>query len=112
MEIEKMELESLGATNRSLRSVVPVIHEEKRVGEIGVQQQLVALKVKLGFAKRLASADARLEDLLLQLEREADETVENLRDLARGIYPRREGIGRSARRSSTQGGIAGRDRSR
>jgi signal transduction histidine kinase len=55
----------------------------------GAQQQLVALAVKL----RLARASAQKEgagstaDLLDGLARDANDALENLRDLARGIYP-------------------------
>ena len=54
----------------------------------GAQQHLVALKVKIGLAKSLARGDpARLEALLAELGSDADEALETLRDLARGIYP-------------------------
>jgi len=54
----------------------------------GAQQQLVALSVKLGLARSLARRDAeKTEEMLDQLQREAIDTLENLRDLARGIYP-------------------------
>jgi signal transduction histidine kinase len=54
----------------------------------GAQQQLVALSVKLGLAKNLAGRDPEGERQILdQLQREVIEALENLRDLARGIYP-------------------------
>jgi signal transduction histidine kinase len=54
----------------------------------GAQQQLVALNVKLGLARALARQDLeRTEQLLTQLQGETREALENLRDLARGIYP-------------------------
>lgn len=55
----------------------------------GAQQQLVALKVKLGLAKSLAAkaGASQTATLLDQLATEADEAVDTLRDLARGIYP-------------------------
>jgi signal transduction histidine kinase len=54
----------------------------------GAQQQLVALAVKLRLARTLAGKDAdRAQSLLDELQRETQETLENLRDLARGIYP-------------------------
>ncbi len=54
----------------------------------GAQQHLVALKVKLALAKRLAEKDpARARDAVAQLKSDADEALETLRDLARGIYP-------------------------
>jgi signal transduction histidine kinase len=54
----------------------------------GAQQNLVALKVKLGLARQLLQKDpARVSDLIGQLEADTDETLSTLRDLARGIYP-------------------------
>jgi signal transduction histidine kinase len=54
----------------------------------GAQQNLVALKVKLGLAEMLAEKDPeRARALLAELKDDTDETLETLRDLARGIYP-------------------------
>jgi signal transduction histidine kinase len=54
----------------------------------GAQQHLVALKVKLGLAEMLMSRDAEKAKLTIaQLKGDADEALETLRDLARGIYP-------------------------
>jgi signal transduction histidine kinase len=54
----------------------------------GAQQHLVALKVKLGLAEMLLDRDpARAVTTLEQLKGDADEALETLRDLARGIYP-------------------------
>jgi signal transduction histidine kinase len=54
----------------------------------GAQQHLVALKVKLGLVEMLASRDpARAASTIGELKHDADEALETLRDLARGIYP-------------------------
>ncbi len=56
----------------------------------GAQQQLVALKVKLGLARRIAvkeEAGATVTGLLEELSDAADGAVESLRSLARGLYP-------------------------
>jgi signal transduction histidine kinase len=54
----------------------------------GAQQQLVALGVQLGLAHRLATRDApEMADTLDRLRSQATDALENLRDLARGIYP-------------------------
>jgi signal transduction histidine kinase len=54
----------------------------------GAQQNLVALKVKLGLAEVFAEKDpARAKALVGELKSDADEALETLRDLARGIYP-------------------------
>jgi signal transduction histidine kinase len=54
----------------------------------GAQQHLVALKVKLGLAEMLLTRDpSKAAATLDQLKHDADEALETLRDLARGIYP-------------------------
>ena len=54
----------------------------------GAQQNLVALKVKLGLAEMLMERDTpKALDTLESLKNDADEALETLRDLARGIYP-------------------------
>jgi signal transduction histidine kinase len=54
----------------------------------GAQQQLVALAVKLRLAEGTARKDPeRTASMLSDLQIEANEALENLRDLARGIYP-------------------------
>jgi signal transduction histidine kinase len=54
----------------------------------GAQQQLVALAVKLGLVERLLRSDAeKAETMLAEVQGEANDALENLRDLARGIYP-------------------------
>jgi signal transduction histidine kinase len=54
----------------------------------GAQQHLVAMKVKLGLAEMLLGRDPeRAKSTLEQLKADADDALETLRDLARGIYP-------------------------
>ncbi len=54
----------------------------------GAQQQLVALSVKLGLAEQLALRDAdKATALLAELKSDTADALENVRDLARGIYP-------------------------
>jgi len=54
----------------------------------GAQQQLVALAVKARLAHTLAGRDpAKSAELLGTMQGELEEALENLRDLARGIYP-------------------------
>jgi signal transduction histidine kinase len=54
----------------------------------GVQQQLVALAVKLKLADSLVDRDvARAHEALTALQTDATSALEDLRDLARGIYP-------------------------
>jgi signal transduction histidine kinase len=54
----------------------------------GAQQQLVALAVKARLARQLADRDpTRTAEMLEQIEDETTAALEDLRDLARGIYP-------------------------
>jgi signal transduction histidine kinase len=54
----------------------------------GAQQQLVALSVKLRLASGMVESDpAKARAMLADLQEQATETLEDLRDLARGIYP-------------------------
>lgn len=77
----------------SRRRLVAVQDETRRQLERdlhdGAQQQLVALKVKLGLSKAIAEQDGATETAayLTQLSEEADGAVEALRDFARGVYP-------------------------
>ena len=54
----------------------------------GAQQQLVALKVRLGIAEKLADSDpGRAQQAIADAKADTDDALENLRALARGIYP-------------------------
>ncbi len=54
----------------------------------GVQQQLVALNVQLGLLGKVADRDpGKVPAMAEQLQGRATEALEDLRDLARGIYP-------------------------
>ncbi len=54
----------------------------------GAQQHLVSLRVKLDLALELMTVDrARGEGLLVEIGDELDETVNDLRSLASGVYP-------------------------
>jgi signal transduction histidine kinase len=82
-------LEDLRASRQRL---VSAQDEERRRLERnlhdGAQQHLVALKVKLGLAETLLARDpAKATATLQQLKGDADDALETLRDLARGIYP-------------------------
>ncbi|MEO8898765.1 MAG: sensor histidine kinase [Candidatus Dormibacter sp.] len=82
-------LEELRASRQRL---VTAQDEERRRLERnlhdGAQQHLVSLKVKLGLVEMLAARDPeKARATLVQLKDDADEALETLRDLARGIYP-------------------------
>jgi signal transduction histidine kinase len=71
----------VGAQDEERRRLERNLHD-------GAQQNLVALKVKLGLAEAMAEKDpARAKELVAHLKGDADEALETLRDLARGIYP-------------------------
>jgi signal transduction histidine kinase len=82
-------LEELRASRQRL---VSAQDEERRRLERnlhdGAQQHLVAIKVKLGLAEMMMERDPlKATATLDQLKSDADEALETLRDLARGIYP-------------------------
>lgn len=85
----KANLDDLKAAQRR---IVNAQDEERRRLERnihdGAQQQLVALAVKLKLADGLFDRDTTAaHDLMSQLQGETHEALEDLRDLARGIYP-------------------------
>ena len=54
----------------------------------GAQQQLVALAVKARLARQFTASDPpKASEMLEQIESETQTALEDLRDLARGIYP-------------------------
>jgi signal transduction histidine kinase len=76
----------------SQRRLVTAQDEERRKLERnihdGAQQQLVALAVKMRIAQGLATKDAeKTAELLGQLQEDAQTALQDLRDLAHGIYP-------------------------
>jgi signal transduction histidine kinase len=71
----------VAAQNEERRRIERNIHD-------GAQQQLVALAVKLKLADALIGKDEeRARALLAELHGETSQALEDLRDLARGIYP-------------------------
>jgi signal transduction histidine kinase len=77
---------------RSRERLVAAQDEERRRIERnlhdGAQQQLIALAVKSRLAQQLAARDPpKSGELLSDIQRDAEAALEDLRDLARGIYP-------------------------
>jgi signal transduction histidine kinase len=71
----------VAAQNEERRRIERNIHD-------GAQQQLVALAVKLKLTDALVGKDEqRAHAMLEELQRETHQALEDLRDLARGIYP-------------------------
>src|ERR1700730_3120189 len=81
-------LEDLRASRQRL---VTAQDEERRRLERdlhdGAQQHLVALKIKLGLAEAAAQPETRVRVLIAQLKQDADDALDTMRELARGIYP-------------------------
>jgi signal transduction histidine kinase len=75
----------------SRRRLVETQDEERRKIERnlhdGAQQQLVALTVQLGLLERLADDPKRVRQMATQLQGGLRDALDDLRDLARGIYP-------------------------
>jgi signal transduction histidine kinase len=76
----------------SQRRIVTAQDQERRRLERnihdGAQQQLVALAVKARLARTLVDRDAaKAGEMVEQIGAETQDALENLRDLARGIYP-------------------------
>jgi signal transduction histidine kinase len=75
----------------SRRRLVDAQDEERRKIERnlhdGAQQQLVALTVQLGLLDRLADDSDRVRQMATQLQGGLRDALDDLRDLARGIYP-------------------------
>lgn len=82
-------VEELKASQRRIVSAQD--HERRRIERNihdGAQQQLVALAVKLRLAQTLATKDGdRAAEMLERLQEETQAALEDLRDLARGVYP-------------------------
>jgi signal transduction histidine kinase len=88
-EALKARLEELKAAQKRLVSAQDAERRrlERNIHD-GAQQQLVALAVKLKLADALIERDARkARELVGQLQGETHAALEDLRDLARGIYP-------------------------
>jgi len=80
-ELQASRQRLVAATDEARRRLERNIHD-------GAQQQLVAMAVKLRLAEALIGRDPDKErQLISQLQTETTETLETLRELARGIYP-------------------------
>lgn len=81
-ELQESRRRLVGAQDQERRRLERDLHD-------GAQQLLVALKVKIGLASRLAAANGavELQDLLDALGDEAQAALDEVRALAKGIYP-------------------------
>jgi signal transduction histidine kinase len=84
-------LDSVDALRASQRRLVGAASAERRKIERdlhdGVQQQLVALRIRLELARDLAGESSGLEDRLAELAADFDDALDELRAAAHGIYP-------------------------
>src|SRR5205085_10302497 len=83
---------ALGELSRSRSRVVGVGDEVRREIERdlhdGAQQRLVALRIELALqSERLEPSDPEIAGLLSELGDEVETTIDQVRSLARGIYP-------------------------
>jgi signal transduction histidine kinase len=99
LEVRNVELQASRArivhtADESRRQIERNLHD-------GVQQHLVAMAVKLRIARQLAPSDAeRAESLLQEVAADVETTLDELRELAHGIYPpllRERGLGEALR---------------
>ena len=80
-EVRASRLRIIAAQNAERRRLERNLHD-------GAQQNLIALKIKLCLAAALAERDpAKAGELLQELQSDAQQTLESLRELARGLYP-------------------------
>ncbi len=80
-EIRASRLRLVAAQDEERRRIERNIHD-------GAQQQLVALAIKLSITESMIGTDTEGErEMLAELRQDAAGAVEDLRDLARGIYP-------------------------
>jgi signal transduction histidine kinase len=80
-ELAASRLRIVSAADESRRQIERNLHD-------GAQQHLVALAVKVGLVKQLIDADrATADEMLDQLRGDVQDTLDELRELAHGIYP-------------------------
>ena len=97
----------------SRQRLVDAQNEERRRMERdihdGAQQQLVAIRIKLGLAKMLVTDDAAAaEALIAELQNDSADALETLRDLARGLFPptlAEQGVAAAVRAHVTKTGM-------
>ena len=80
-ELVASRLRIVAAADESRRQIERNLHD-------GAQQHLVALAVKVGLVKQLIDADrATADEMLDELRGDVQDTLDELRELAHGIYP-------------------------
>jgi signal transduction histidine kinase len=79
-ELQASRLRIVNAADATRREIERDLHD-------GAQQHLVSLAVKLGVAQQVFDDPVRLRQLLHDVHVEAQDTIEQLRELAHGVYP-------------------------
>ena len=80
-----------GELRASLRRLVDVGDDERRRIERDLhdsaQQRLVALRLRLDFAGETLARDPAEQEIVDELGREVDAAIQDIREVARGVYP-------------------------
>jgi signal transduction histidine kinase len=79
-ELQRSQARLAAATARERQKLERDLHD-------GAQQALMAVGVRLGLAREAAPTDARLEQELNEIAADLRRALDELRDLAHGIYP-------------------------
>lgn len=98
-ELEASRVRIVTAADESRRAIERNLHD-------GAQQHLVALALKVQMAKLKAGDSAVLTGLLDDLGEEVQTTIDEVRELAHGIYPpllREKGLGKALQRAADRG---------
>lgn len=102
LELQASRARIVAAADASRRQIERDLHD-------GAQQRLVAMAVKIGLLSRMSGGDpAAVRPLLDDLRREVQATVDELRELAHGIYPpllRDHGLGEALRSAAKRAGL-------
>jgi signal transduction histidine kinase len=103
-ELQASRLRIVTASDAARRSIERNLHD-------GAQQHLVALAVKLGLAAGLAEDGeaSMIPQLLSDLRADVHTTINEVRELAHGIYPpllRNRGLGEALQTAASRSGLA------
>jgi len=102
VEVRESRARIVSAADASRRQIERDLHD-------GAQQHLVALAVKLGLARKLATTEpAAVDSLLGQLRDDVQQALTQVRELAHGIYPpllRDHGLGEALRNAASRASL-------
>jgi signal transduction histidine kinase len=102
LELQASRARIVAAADASRRAIERNLHD-------GAQQRLVAMAVKIGLLARMAGDDpSTVQPMLTDLRGEVQSTIDELRELAHGIYPpllRDHGLGQALRSAAKRAGL-------